>query len=170
MKMAGNLFLKLEDWWEKVRRRLDQRARRSRRAILRWGAESWSWPWLLASHGRDSKQKQVTAVTPKITAVTPLLTAQKVRSARADFGAFLWTFGGTFGMTFVRVFTTCKGYKYPILFTSWTPFRLFLHYIFRLGLEEHNFSFSISLKRSKGKGWRKEGGHFKAWGFISRTS
>ena len=88
------------------------------RDLAVFGCQAKSRPWQWRSHGCDSKQKLVTAVTPKITAVTPLLTAQKVRSARADFGAFLWTFGGTFGMTIVRVFTTCKGYKYPLLFTS----------------------------------------------------
>ena len=148
--------------WSKERWRSDQKCENRRCAI---------WPWRTkASHTRDSKQKPIMTVTGKITAVTVLLAAQKFKSARADFVAFLWTLGGIFGMTFARVFTTCKGYKYPLLFTSWTPFRLFLHYIFRLGLEEHNFSFSISLTRSKGKGWRKEGEHFKAWGFISRTS
>ena len=56
----------------------------------------------LQSHDRDSKQKPITAVTV-------LQAGQNFKSSRADFGAFLWTLGGIFGMTFARVFTTYDG-------------------------------------------------------------
>ena len=127
-----NMFLVLEDWWEKARRKVDWGMQRSAQngkgnlvtAVTR--RPSRPWPETVASHGRDFSDSRPWLETvgshgrdfPKLTAVTHLQKRRIFLSARGVLGDLLRTFGGIFDHNSIGVFTTCKGYKYPILFTS----------------------------------------------------